>query len=274
MAKLAHTTALSAFACLGLFACGGAGGAGGTSRTASRPPAKPVFVVHGGFFSCKLPWSTPLGSQTYTHAKPMIDAAQSWSGSPVAFVVTCFGSGHDTAWVQTDLNPTSTGVPAGTIPDLVADRVAQVGEGAEVVLIGHSWGGWLAMSDALKLPESAHLRYLATLDPISWQTCPPSTLITSVLGGTPSGAPEEPCTTAPEDLAPDYAAIRERAAYWGQYYQDQFSYLHSTAIDAADVSRHLVYDGLSSASEWEAHGMVDRDDTVYGGVGDALTGPW
>ena len=252
----------------------GCGGAGGTSATKGAVTPKPIFVVHGGFFSCKLPWSKPIDGTTFTHAKPLLDAAAAWSGSAVPYVVTCFGSGHDTAWIQTDLNTTSTGVPAGTVPDLVAQRAAQLGEGAEVVMIGHSWGGWLAMSDALKLPETARLRYLATLDPISWQTCPPSTLISAVLGGTPSGGPEAPCTEAPDDLAPEFAAIRQRAAYWGEFYQDQFSYLHSSAIDVADESKHLSYADLSGADLWEAHGRVDRDDTVYGGVRDALGGPW
>jgi pimeloyl-ACP methyl ester carboxylesterase len=236
------------------------------ARTAATA-GKTVFVVSGGFFSCKGPWSEPTGTNTYTNFAPLMATAA--SDAPT-YVATCFGLGHDSLWYQTDADTTTQESTPDHYVDVVAARLAAAGPGARLALVGHSWGAWLALANAERLSRLAPVAYLASIDPISWPDCPPSYVAAAIVDGSSEGDPDPECQMAPPDLTTRYETIAAAANRWDHFYQDRFAYLHSGPIAAATTSTRIPYDDLSPESSWEAHGDMDRDERVYGAIGAAL----
>ncbi len=127
-----------------------------------------------------------------------------------------------------------------------------------ISFVGHSYGGWLAMKAATNLSNQLTINGLATLDPISVESCnilkairSPYQLIRAVYKG---------CVRAPDDV--NYGLISLHVDWWDNFYQDNSRLLHSSAIDKAN-NHFLDYSYNRVLSPFKAHMAVDSDDRAW-----------
>lgn len=94
-----------------------------------------------------------------------------------------------------------------------------------VILIGHSYGGWLAMKLA-SAAEIMGLEGLFTIDPISRVHCS----VSRPLG----------CTAAPQDFDSDARdRIAQVSGRWINFWQNRTLYLHSSIIPEANANQQI-----------------------------------
>jgi pimeloyl-ACP methyl ester carboxylesterase len=110
-----------------------------------------------------------------------------------------------------------------------------------VFVIGHSYGGFLAMYVAQNLRIDRPLDGLFTVDPIS-PNCGP--------GGVVFGS--QACHSAPSEM--DNDLIRRQTKRWINYFQDQDTWINSSAISEAE-NLHIQYRG--------PHNRIDLDRRTW-----------
>lgn len=220
------------------------GGATTTSRIALAP-REPVIVTLGGFDSCA---TGPLGPTPEGTARWETSARLSrrFAAEEPQWVRGCFDITSRLYWIASDAPTTvrSTTLDAlGPFLDAVNGRV---GDGARrpVFLLGHSYGGWLAMRAAWSLPPSADLRLLFTVDPISPNECTVGSYLRAV--ASPLTAPWSlaGCQHAPTDFtrsARQRIVTRVSDGGFRHYYQRNFVPLRSSAMEG-DPQPHRTYD--------------------------------
>jgi len=122
------------------------------------------------------------------------------------------------------------------------EKEATKSDADEIIVIGHSHGGWLAMYELLsKKYENKKIR-LYTLDPISMKKCTPPTLVKNMFINTvPFGPKLKECTEFPGDLLYWHQKkLQKKTVSWINFYQTQFGYVHSApAYSAKNQKVHL-----------------------------------
>jgi len=285
--------------------------------------ADPVLVLVGGNASCAngtFNLSAPLGHIASRGTEGMsmdeefrilvasFEESRLVSGkiSPVDWVKTCFRGVRDGRSIvfkgRNDIRESMTSVSdveAGAeVPEEkyaawfapIVDKIVAVADagGAKrsVLLIGHSFGGWLAMQLVMRLPQG-RVRGLVTIDPISRKYCTPDIYATAAENyrGQVSELDAEKtdraqiesialknaaagCREFPKDVDPNKIVNHIGMDAWFNFYQAKDILLHS---GPANLSRNFLSDQFieSSASTNRAsitapnHVKAARDDRLW-----------
>ncbi len=124
---------------------------------------------------------------------------------------------------------------------LVDESVAGIQANQRVFIIGHSYGGWIAMKIAERFSTgSGQLAGLITIDAISRTGCTYSNWSN--------------CVTAPKDFSPaSLDGVRANTRHWANFYQTTTPYLHSSSIAQADLNLELQ----------ASHFTIDTNEAVW-----------
>ncbi len=211
----------------------------------------PVVAFFGGYTSCG---TSDSGDPANQDLKTFFDATQKALkqklGVEPKFLLTCYTLAYESVRYRMT---GEEGVKDKLIAGMEADFEDLLGtlENPEVLMVGHSYGGWTAMDMALKLPPGAKLKGIVTLDPISHEDCVTNDVIASGFEAVPG------CTRAPTDFGDEKIKSLSEAAEWLNYYQDQVSFLHSGEIKGAKNFKRQ-YDGTG----FQPHNGFLFDDAI------------
>lgn len=221
----------------------------------------PILVSLAGLGSC----DASIGSRALLTRTDELARKLARQNGNAVFLYACFGPNAETLSVYSSRGPStwwqsSIRQLTNVVVELAQRIEAEEGKQAAVHLLGHSYGGYLAMRLALALPESLKPRYLATVDPISLVGCPASSFVQSLAMSERSGSEAVAgCVSAPHDLRPSYDNIAGSVDYWENFYQDNFGYLHSEDIPVAEANYRVTI-GRNHAS---AHWLIADDTRVW-----------
>lgn len=136
---------------------------------------------------------------------------------------------------------------------------------AKLVLVAHSYGGWLGMKlfqDGFT--ESFQSKQLFTIDPISVKECYWWTFAIR------SAA----CHRAPQDIRAEN--IRDSVDYWANYFQRDHTWLNSSEIPMAHQNKQMHYAAKIAAdrrlrknknrNNIVGHNRIDVDPRVWGEI--------
>lgn len=214
----------------------------------SPAPAETVYLISGGYVSCRTAFNDPTSAPLFQAALPRLD--------PKAYVAVCFRSDSAVMSFRSDLDEDET---SGGVADLIAGvrrRLAAAEPGSKLVVIGHSYGGWAVIKATAALVSDVEVAYLATIDPISTVGCPPSAYLAA-------DEPFGPCAEAPRDLANEFASLEDAGITWVQFYQDRYQFIRSAAIPEATRSLYVAYPNMNDFWAWQAHALMDGDERVW-----------
>ncbi len=200
-------------------------------------PGSTLIVLAAGYQSCgtdSLGQSdSPFGSRLY----------QSWNGMALPSVgpqmqptvlALCYGMNSE---VRFGFAHAAHGIQA--VPQEAAtELLSRYAQGANrIVIIGHSYGGWLAMHMARALSLSRlHTAILVTVDPISPTQCS----LTNFSG----------CKASPTDPSPgERLRMRPYIGRWLNAFQQQSAWLSSGPVAEADQNIQLYSDHRASVSD-------------------------
>lgn len=203
-----------------------------------------LIFASGGYTSCDN--GGPTGIGMYDHVLSTIQKGQQKSYANFHYIINCLtdapppsGQGQ----YISDEDPSSRKyADADELLELILSKVDRNPD-LEIVLAGHSYGGWLVMYFAENLAGKAKIAGLYTIDPISPKTCGPWGVISGAAG----------CHQAPKDR--DNQLILENTQQWFNFYQNQDSWLTSSEIPDANDNFHIEYRG--------PHTQIDSDDRVW-----------
>lgn len=147
----------------------------------------------------------------------------------------------------------------------IASRVNDL-QGARVVVVGFSYGGWLALKLLPMLEKQTKILGLLTIDPISMDQCP----MIDLLNGALRGEALPGCTSAPSDVTlEELSMATQKPGSWLNVYQDTGFYLHSGPLAGArnavknhpntnprSVWTHLVLAWDESYTTWMSQEFV------------------
>lgn len=205
-------------------------GAGSTkSHLKDSGESKPFLIVMSGFNTCDVSpehgnWHSPMGTIFRKYADNIAQSTRESSGREFDIFLSCFTTMGELRYAESfdGFKKLHTEQKSDDVRDhlhaIISDR-------PNTFIIGHSYGGWLAMKTALIRHQShEHIRSLVTIDPISRRNC------RLELPGNWGD-----CTTSPRDFSDkDLAVIRDRTGRWNNYWEDRTVVLHSTEIELAD----------------------------------------
>jgi hypothetical protein len=131
----------------------------------------------------------------------------------------------------------------------------------DVMIAGHSHGGWMAMRVAYQvgLYQRARLTNLLTIDPVSYDLCHSAWFPVNAVQNTFRwwGDPHD-CHRAPRDLAHIEPYIAKATNYqWINIYETSMPYLSSGPIKAA--TRNIHYKAFTYFDWWTAHRAILLD---------------
>jgi hypothetical protein len=211
---------------LASFGCG-AGNSSELSRSIRAPRKAPVFFIIGGRRSCK-PTSdeaqdNPRGAGLHQSLMAMLGRYESETGKQAEYFSACHYNGaQDMAFTSSWDSDVEYEKTEDEVRNEILRKRAQI-DAEQAVLIGHSYGGWVAMSLASNLHPSESFGQLYTIDPISKVKC-------TVLR--PFG-----CRSAPSDINKSARRyIADKSGSWHNYFENQTWHLHSSAIEEADLN--------------------------------------
>lgn len=219
--------------------------------------ARPVVLFSGGFGSCAVMGSTSeiKSSEEMDH---FVDRMRGVTGEDPLEIRTCYALGSESTIYVTasELGIVDYGMTRDDFHNVVRDAARLAGDRAPVYLWGQSHGGWTVMNLVYQVSE-LNYRLLTTVDPISVAECGPVVFSGGVLTGSAEG-----CRRAPADLESVYSLIAEKVSLWVNWYQLEFSLLHSSAIPQANQNIQRNF----SAPWWTpmgAHSMTERDPVMW-----------
>jgi len=223
---------------------------------ASKASARSVTVFSGGFGSCAMMGSTSeLKSSARMDA--LVDSIARETGEKPIEVRTCYAIGSNPIYVSApELDLIDVAMSRDEFHDVVRQAAQAAGESAPVYVWGQSHGGWTAMNLVASV-DDVNFRTLTTVDPISVVDCGPMVFSGGVLTGYSEG-----CRQAPNDLKPVYPVIAKRTKSWINWYQIEFSILHSSAITHASQNIKRKY----NADWWVpmgSHAMTEGDPVMW-----------
>jgi pimeloyl-ACP methyl ester carboxylesterase len=208
-----------------------------------------LISMHGGNGSCG---DGLLGQRIHAHTERLQQTLEK-AGHKVTIDLTCYErlsydvhfldeSGQERTLNRTAYSKWLNQRIAGLRPD-------------RIVIVGHSYGGWLSMFLTTRLSPATKVDTLVTVDPISQVYCTIADVLKRFSMYYNQETPKPGCQQAPADMNPDgYRRIAGRSRIWRQYFQARTSPLRSGPIPAAS-SNHLMYnDGGAVASD--AHGLI------------------
>ncbi len=227
-----------------LTACGVESG----SDLAGQKPTNPLMVVMGGNTTCAdqkgRRGMTPLRSSIAQRFLQLREELKNERGVDADYLISCYSSTEDMAFVA---NVDDGNITEGRIADFTARTQELANRDGDVILVGHSYGGWLTMKTALALADTNFMAAVMTVDPISRVHCSFSN---------PGG-----CLSAPKDISVEQKErINAESDHWGNFYQTQTFYLHSSAINEADENLKIA----------ASHTQIDNHDRVWERVADQV----
>ena len=205
-----------------------------------KSPPDTLLVLIGGHNSC-LP-----GPQSQDMAKPFFAMRRAlWRrGVSTSFLISCYGNLSYEAYTQRshDLNRTVQIDNEGLVR-LVVEEARQTTT-KRVAIVGHSYGGWLALNAALALPADIKLVSLTTIDPISQKSCVKHTLgvraVSTILGDDANPG----CQRFPDDIGPQDRQRLAASTAWRNYFQKRTALLRSGPV--RDAASNILVDASHS----------------------------
>jgi len=224
--------------------------------------ARPLAVFSGGFGSCAIAGSTGE-IKSSAEMDQFTGRLRRETGDEPVQVRTCYAIGSESTIYVTavDLGIVDEAMTRDEFYDVVRSAAELAGESAPVYVWGQSHGGWTAMSLVVQVSD-LNYRMLTTVDPISIPDCGPVVFSGGVITGSSDG-----CRRAPKDLEEYYPLISERVENWSNWYQVDFSLLHSSEISHAHANHFRHFD----ADWWVpmgSHSLTERDPMMWQSVTD------
>lgn len=258
--------------------------------------AQSMTVVMGGWNSCgHQPLKNEAGETTGYKRTPLLsdmhaklfekqaEGQVSISQSP--YIVSCHDMGGNIYYVSSD-DPNNVielkKPPLENREDSFKDAIERMyndkkDDGVRKLnLVGHSHGGWLAMTMAEGLDKEIPIENLYTIDPISKKLCNASDY--GIIG---DSAPD--CLRYPRDFTAErIKAIKDKVKTWKNYWQDEDRKLHSSAIPGVDNTKmrlshtgidnsDFIWNGFNENVSEQGFNLTDCFKNIFSGVGDAIT---
>ncbi len=219
--------------------------------------ARPVIVFSGGFGSCAMMGSTSE-IKSSQEMDQLVERLRVEAGQRPVEVRACYALGSESTIYVTseELDIVDVGMSRDEFHQVVRSAANLAGSDAPVYLWGQSHGGWTVMNIVANV-SGLNYRVLTTVDPISVAECGPVVFSGGVLTGEAEG-----CQRAPKDLEDLYPTIADRVAHWVNWYQVEFTLLHSSEILQADQNIQRNFD----APWWTpmgSHSMTERDPIMW-----------
>ena len=210
---------------------------------------KYLMFFSGGFATC--PTTGEFTEKGQIKISKWLDAALAIQPDSI-WVMTCFSlTPGKLGWISSAGDRGEGDVLS--IQQLVLERST----GKQVLLAGHSYGGWLALEVAKGLQARDQDPIgLITLDPISADTCKSNEAINEYLS---SGKTPDDCRSAPPEPEITPADIRKG---WQNYFQTNQELLHSGSMASASSNKDLAYPKGSVATNFEAHNKFLNDEAL------------
>ncbi len=210
--------------------CGRSQKSSSSSSFGGAEQAKPLLIALSGFSTCDDSTARPIvpgpaGSKVYMRALVAASQLETVFGVKPAVVTTCYTGDRE---LMESASASDWIVTKPTEEEFFNDVRQQMAEATHVYIIGHSYGGWLALRlvDSAVYGDASSVKALFSVDPISKIRCSFSTL---------SG-----CFSAPEDIeVRSRQHIKNATDVWVNPWQNQTFYLHSSAIDEADRNPNI-----------------------------------
>ena len=264
--------AVAALLFLGLSACGSQPSS--LQSSDDEPTHNPIVLVLSGWNTCwpsqETIYLSPFGMGTYDLAKGLVDRLES-SFEKVPYIFTCFQfqKSWDRYKARAITSETGKEVFLYSVEELV-DSTLELKEkydSNEIIIIGHSQGASLGMELVSVLPKDIKAKVLMTLDPISREHCN----YWVMAGAFVTFSPSEECTQFPSEIGSfTQELIRSKLdqdqGLWENWYQQDFSFLHSGDTAYADKNVEVIHDG------WDvfAHQYVSGSDEVWERIHDLV----
>ena len=152
--------------------------------------------------------------------------------------------------------------PSQTIFEL-RNFLSKFAKGTKVILVGHSYGGWLAMHAAFQLTFEYQIDGLITIDPISPNDCGPGDISGNYLQSTLGvNGHTVGCTNYPSKMKFYFKQILSGTKYWVNIYQTDYQVLHSSRIFEADLNVKVHFP-KNSYWNYEPHKEIDNDSRTW-----------
>jgi len=156
------------------------------------------------------------------------------------------------------------------LDDLLPQIAARVNalHDPQVVIMGFSYGGWLALKLLPLIADQANILGVLTIDPISIDECK----VIDLLNGAINGESIKGCTSSPTDLSSDaLSTAAKNPGSWLNVYQDRGFYLHSGSLMGAknilnnhdngnprSIWTHLVLVWDETYTTWMSQELVNK----------------
>lgn len=236
-----------------------------------------ALAIMGGWNSC--PLGKPLSTSMAEEAAKLIEGFNR-KGMYFRFVISCFRQDPQTIYYFSTLDPKN--VYRGNLSHVrsVVKQLAEQTSVRRLHLIGHSYGGWLAMKVATWLPQDFVIDGLYTIDPISRTHCTIQKQIKSYFSLLFLPKPEQGCTEMPRDFdAPELESVAMRTSNWYNFFQVDSVLLHSGVGRFSDVKNYFVdfpepkwTDYLSPFQVYDAHRFIAQTKGVWDRIQQSIAG--
>lgn len=190
-----------------------------------------VVVAMGGRNSCQkgMPYS-PKSMSMYPDVQRAATQLSVHYGQ-TDVILSCFRGDGQLFYLESPESEVKVGEPQDLVSMLDGTQ-------ATVMLVGHSYGGWLAMQTLVRARLKA---FLFTIDPISPVNC----------------AFRRPqrwlgCTKAPTDIP--YDVVAQKTFRWQNFFQRSTRYLHSSEIPQANAN--ILLNGVG-------HTTIDNNEDIW-----------
>lgn len=228
-----------------LSSCGPAGSnKSWLSGLLSSPQIRPLFVGMSGYSTCTESRDYhdgemgPLGAQLFRQIEPILAQIKDKLDVEPALMASCFTDGRELIAASS----LDDWIPKNKTDEGYLDVIhEQLEHFSHVFVVGHSYGGWLAMKLASSYSGIADkIKTLHTIDPISKELCYFDNI--------------SECLSAPRDIEqPAREHIRNVTETWMNAWQDATFFLHSSPITEADENKKY------ESEHWD----IDNDQDLW-----------
>ena len=223
-----------------------------------------VIILNQGYDSCKpeLSRENPFFKIQLIRLKSILSQKNGVQKSKI--IHSCFGRSEQFQldyWVDDEVGKNS----ASTVDSFVELVQKEISHAAtrQVVVVGHSHGGWLAMKMISGLDRRVQVDHLVTIDPISYQLCQPAVLTNSILGSVFGRKKVDvSCTSVTDEMKLMTNDVRGKVNFWQQHYETTTAYLHSEPIPEADENFLYEFPNYSSWN-YEPHIQVRERSELW-----------
>lgn len=220
-----------------------------------------IILAAGGYNSC----SDATASLDFAPKIQELSETLAPKYNSVTVVKSCFPKfGSNIFWVGAD-GKKSPKTESEFVNEVT--MTSRANDNASLILIGHSYGGWLVEKIAAKILEeqTQPLKLLVTIDSISKNKCTPLQLATTLVSTDPNRKPHAGCAQFPKDLTQETTLLREHFSNWLNFYQDAGRFLHSGQSQAQDF--HIDFENVDTSSVLP-HISIDTSTEVWSTIFD------